>query len=67
VFDKEVVDLSELIEKRKKNSALEELPTPIVMIPMQTRMMYFLEMSYFVGIIAMFAILFIALIYTVVS
>jgi hypothetical protein len=67
VFDKEVVDLSEIIEKRKKNSALEELPTPIVMIPMQTRMMYFLEMSYFVGIIAMFAILFIALIYTVVS
>lgn len=67
MFDKEVVDLSELIEKRKKNSALEELPTPIVMIPMQTRMMYFLEMSYFVGIIAMFAILFIALIYTVVS
>lgn len=64
--DKKIINLSEEIEKRSKTSMDDDLPIPIALIPMQSNLMWLLEMSYFVGIIAMFSALLIALIYTVI-
>lgn len=65
MYDEDVVDIVDIIEIRRKRKVHDELPVPIAMIPMQTRMMRVLEMSYFVGIVAMFCILLTALVYTV--